>query len=324
MTQSQPPAEELLGFDNPQYDLAAKNVLSERSVAAYILKATVPEFKKANIKEIAEKYIEGDIQVSKVPVNPGKTNAAKRPKKIKGLRNEAGDVTEGWITFDIVFHAITPDEGERIRLIINIEAQKTYSEATLKYILTKRAVFYASRLISSQKETEFTGSDYSEVKKVYTIWICMESPTDKSIINHYRLTEHNLVGKYKEPQENYDLINIVMVYLAPGPVRNKTLAMLQVIFQETEKTAEEKSEILRKKFDIEVSAEMEEELRTMCNLSEGIYERGVTQGIAQGEENKTIEMIKKLWKKGMDVGFIKDVPSWTEEQIMKVVKKEKN
>ena len=324
MTQSQPPAEELLGFDNPQYDLAAKNVLSERSVAAYILKATVPEFKKANIKEIAEKYIEGDIQVSKVPVNPGKTNAAKRPKKIKGLRNEAGDVTEGWITFDIVFHAITPDEGERIRLIINIEAQKTYSEATLKYILTKRAVFYASRLISSQKETEFTGSDYSEVKKVYTLWICMESPTDKSIINHYRLTEHNLVGKYKEPQENYDLINIVMVYLAPGPVRNKTLAMLQVIFQETEKTAEEKSEILRKKFDIEVSAEMEEELRTMCNLSEGIYERGVTQGIAQGEENKTIEMIKKLWKKGMDVGFIKDVTSWTEEQIMKVVKKEKN
>lgn len=316
MTQSQPPAEELLGFDNPQYDLAAKNVLSERSVAAYILKATVPEFKKANIKEIAEKYIEGDIQVSKVPVNPGKTNAAKRPKKIKGLRNEAGDVTEGWITFDIVFHAITPDDGERIRLIINIEAQKTYSEATLKYILTKRAVFYASRLISSQKETEFTGSDYSEVKKVYTIWICMESPTDKSIINHYRLTEHNLVGKYKEPQENYDLINIVMVYLAPGPVRNKTLAMLQVIFQETEKTAEEKSEILRKKFDIEVSAEMEEELRTMCNLSEGIYERGVTKG----EEN----IIKNLWEKGMDVEFIKDVTKWTEEQIMKVVKKTKN
>ena len=320
MTQSQPPAEELLGFDNPQYDLAAKNVLSERSVAAYILKATVPEFKKANIKEIAEKYIEGDIQVSKVPVNPGKTNAAKRPKKIKGLRNEAGDVTEGWITFDIVFHAITPDDGERIRLIINIEAQKTYSEATLKYILTKRAVFYASRLISSQKETEFSGSDYSEVKKVYTIWICMESPTDKSVINHYRLTERHLVGKYKEPQENYDLINIVMVYLAPGPVRNKTLAMLQVIFQETDKTAEEKSEILRKKFDIEVSAEMEEELRTMCNLSEGIYERGM----AQGAEAKTIEVIMNLWNAGKDLSIIKIASGWTEEKIMRVIKKDKN
>ena len=39
----------------------------------------------------------------------------------------------------------------------------------MKYILMKRAVFYGSRLISAQKETEFSDSDYSEVKNVYTI-----------------------------------------------------------------------------------------------------------------------------------------------------------
>ena len=314
MNENRTPADELLGFNNPQYDLAAKRILSERAVAAYLLKGTVSEFKQASLADIAEKYIEGDIQVSAVPVNPGKTNAM--PKKIKGLRNEIGDVTEGWTTFDVIFHAVTPETGERIRLIINIEAQKTFSESTLRYILMKRAVFYGSRLISAQKETEFTGSDYSDVKKVYTIWICMESPTDRSVINHYRMTERHLVGKYKEPQEHYDLLNIVMVYLAPGPVRNRMLSVLQVIFQETTKTAEEKSEILRKKFDIEVTAEMEEELRTMCNLSEGIYERGA--------ENKTIEIIQKLWNKGMDVDFIKDVTNWTEEKIMKVIKKEHN
>ena len=274
MPQKKMPADRLLGFKNPQYDLAAKRILSERAVAAYLLKGTVPEFKEASLADIAEKYIEGDIQVSAVPVNPGKTNTVAAPKKIKGLRNEAGAPTEGWTTFDVIFHAITPETGERIRLIINIEAQKTYSETALKYILMKRAVFYGSRLISAQKETEFSGSDYSGVKKVYTIWICMESPTDRSIINHYRMTERHVVGKYKEPRENYDLLNIVMVYLAPGPVRNRMLSMLQVIFQETQKSAEEKSKILRKKFDIEVTAEMEEELRTMCNLSEGIYERG--------------------------------------------------
>ena len=185
----------------------------------------------------------------------------------------------------------------------------------MKYILMKRAVFYGSRLISAQKETEFSGSNYSKVKKVYTIWICMESPMDKSIINHYRMTEHHLVGKYKEPQENYDLLNIVMVYLASGPVRNRMLSMLQVIFQETNKSAEEKSKILKKKFDIEVTVEMEEELRTMCNLSEGIYERGMAQGITKEKEN----VIKSLWEKGMDVDFIKDVTKWTEEQIIKVI-----
>ncbi|TYZ27328.1 nuclease [Selenomonas caprae] len=319
MQHNQMPADKLLGFNNPQYDLAAKRILSERAVAAYLLKGTVPEFKEASLGDIADKYIEGDIRVSNVPINPGKTNTVAKPKKIKGLRNEVGDVTEGWTTFDVIFHAVTPETGERIRLIINIEAQKTFSESTLKYILMKRAVFYGSRLISAQKETEFRGSDYSEVKKVYTIWICMESPTDKSVINHYRMAERHLVGKYKEPQENYDLLNIVMVYLAPGPVRNRLLSMLQVIFQETTKTAEEKSEILRKKFDIEVTAEMEKELRTMCNLSEGIYERGMARGIELGEEN----VVKNLWKKGMGIDFIKEVTNWTEEQIMKVIKKEK-
>lgn len=132
------------------------------------------------------------------------------------------------------------------------------------------------------------------------------------------------VGKYKEPQENYDLLNIVMVYLAPGPVRNRMLSMLQVIFQETNKSAEEKSKILKKKFDIEVTAEMEEELRTMCNLSEGIYERGIAQGIAQGAENKTVEVIMNLWNAGKDLSIIKIASGWTEEQIMKVIKKDKN
>ena len=231
------------------------------------------------------------------------------------MRNEVGDPTEGWTTFDVIFHAVAPETNERIRLVINIEAQKTFSESTLKYILLKRAVFYGSRLISAQKETEFSGSDYNGVKKVYTIWICMESPIEKSVINHYRLTERQVFGKYKEPQDNYDLLNIVMIYLAKGPVRNRMLSMLQVIFQETTKSAEEKSEILKKKFDIEVTSEMEEELRTMCNLSEGIYE----QGMASGAEAKTIEIVTNLWKKGMSIEFIKDVTNWTEEQIMRVV-----
>ena len=319
MQEKKSPAEKLLGFNNPQYDQAAKNILSEKPVAAYLLKGVVPEFKDASLKDIADKYIEGEIQVSSVPVNPGKTNTMARPRKIQGLRNEIGALGEGWNTFDVIFHALTPEAGERIRLIVNFEAQKTFSEAALKYILMKRAVFYGSRLISAQKETEFSGSDYNGVKKVYTIWICMESPADRSIINYYRMTEHHLVGKYKEPQENYDLLNIVMVYLAPGPVRNRMLSMLQVIFQETTKSAEEKSKILKEKFDIDVTAEMEKELRTMCNLSEGIYERGMAQGIMQEKEN----VINNLWNAGTELSIIKIASGWTEEQIMKVIQKDR-
>ena len=69
---------------------------------------------------------------------------------------------------------------------------------------------------------------------------------------------------------------------------------------------------------------MEEELRTMCNLSEGIYERGMAQGITQGITQEKENVIKNLLRKGMDIEFIKDVTNWTEEQIMKVIKKDKN
>ena len=34
-------------------------------------------------------------------------------------------------------------------------------------------------MISSQKGIEFTNSDYDKIKKVYTIWICMEAHREK-------------------------------------------------------------------------------------------------------------------------------------------------
>ena len=56
----------------------------------------------------------------------------------------------------------------------------------------------------------------------------------------------------------------------------------------------------------------------MCNLSEGIYERGMSQGMSQGmargAENKLIEVIMNLWNAGTDMATIKIASGWTEEQ----------
>ena len=41
------------------YDKAAKGVLSQKKVLAYILKRTVPEFESASLDDIANIYIEG-------------------------------------------------------------------------------------------------------------------------------------------------------------------------------------------------------------------------------------------------------------------------
>ena len=313
------PEDKLLGYSNPEYDQSAKRLLSEKPVMAYILKGTVPEFRDSSLSDIADKYIEGEVQVSAVPVSPDKTNTVGR--KLKGLRNEDGSPTEGWITFDILFHAVAPETGERIQLIVNVEAQKTYSRKKLKYILMKRGVYYAARLISAQKETEFSGKDYNGIKKVYTIWICMESPTEKSIINHYRLTEHQVYGKYREDRENYDLINIVMVYLAKGPVRNRMLALLQLLFKETKKSAAEKKKLLQSKYDIDVTSDMEEEMRTMCNLSEGIAEEAWADGMAQGMERGMAQGMERGMAQGMERGKAQEAERKTLRFVINLLKK---
>ena len=51
------------------YDKAAKDVLSQQKVLAYILKRTVPEFESASLDDIANIYIEGTPEVSTGPVS---------------------------------------------------------------------------------------------------------------------------------------------------------------------------------------------------------------------------------------------------------------
>lgn len=282
------------------YDKAAKNVLSQKKVLAYILKRTVPEFESASLDDIANIYIEGKPEVSTVPVSKDKTNAVRHAlerqdtPKIKGTQNEDNSITEGSIVFDVLFRAKAPVTHEIITLIINVEAQKHLKPKKKTggtYPLLKRAVYYASRLISSQKGTEFTNSDYDKIKKIYTIWICMEAPHGKSAINRYQLKEQHLLHRYKEPCQNYDLIGIVFVYLGNSKVKDQLINLLDLMFKSS-KNASEKITALHNDFGIDLTKEGEEDLEIMCNLGEGLYEDGVMKGKQEGKIESALEMLK--------------------------------
>lgn len=63
------------------------------------------------------------------------------------------------------------------------------------YSLTKRAAYYAARMLSRQMGTVFTGSDYGKLQKVYTIWICLEPPKKKQdTITVFFMEPEHLVG----------------------------------------------------------------------------------------------------------------------------------
>ena len=136
-------------------------------------------------------------------------------------------------------------------------------------------------MISSQYGTEFEGSSYQKIKKVYSIWICTDVPKNrKNTINHYRMTEHYMVGKAVEKPENYDLINIVMLCLGDPESKkaNRILRLFSKILL-TEGNAIEKKRFLEEEYGIKMTSDLGQEVDTMCNLSEGIEQRGIEKGI---------------------------------------------
>lgn len=188
--------------DSAGYDAACKRVLSEKAILARIMKSCLEEYKDCDVNDIAEKYIEGQPQVSAVPVLPDEGGTV-----ISGMDTEDKSVREGTVTYDIRFRAIVPDSEEQIALIINVEAQNDFYPG---YPLIKRGIYYCCRMISSQYGREFTGSHYEKIKKVYSIWICMKPPQYReNTITRYRLVEEYLVGEGKEPIRNYDLRKIL-------------------------------------------------------------------------------------------------------------------
>ena len=149
-----------LAGKNPEYDRIAKKLLANRTILAWILKYCVEEFKESEISDIRDKYIQGTPEVASTPVLPDATNAGKA-NYIQGDANEDVTATEGQVTFDIRFRAITPAD-EPLELIINVEAQKN---ANPGYPLLKRAMYYCSRLISSQHGVDFDKSHYEKIKR---------------------------------------------------------------------------------------------------------------------------------------------------------------
>lgn len=265
---------------NARYDAACKSLLSEKAILAWIMKSCMEEYRACTIAEIMDQYIEGSPEVSSVAVMPDETNA---PSRVSGAGSEDATITEGTVFFDIRFRARKPGSGERIGLIINVEAQNDFYPG---YPLTKRGFYYCGRMISSQYGREFVDSHYEDIKKVYSVWICMSPPKRRgNTITRYSIQEEALVGNATEKRENYDLMSVVMIGLGdPGEEDCQGLLKLLEVLLSSERELEEKKKILEEEFQIEVTKTLEREVSEMCNLSKGVEEKGIKKGLEQGIE----------------------------------------
>ena len=259
------------------YDNACKRLLASKIILAWIMKSCLEEYRDCEISEIASKYIEGEAQISEAAVHPDEEAES---LQIRGLNTEDSTINEGTVTYDIRFRAIVPGTGERISLIINVEAQNDFYPG---YPIVKRNLYYCCRLVSSQYGTEFANSHYEKIKKVYSIFICMNPPNyRKNTINQYSIQEENLIGEFGENVEYYDLLTGIIICL--GDVDDKMTGILKLleVLLSSERGTKEKQKILQEEFGIRMTQELEREVSEMCNLSDGVEQKGIAKGIAKG------------------------------------------
>ena len=300
-----------------QYDNSAKRLIAHKIVLAWILIRTVEEFKGMEPLEVAA-LIEGIPYISAVPVEPGLTNAVhfQNGQRLVGFNTENQELNEGLVRFDIVFYVRMKDGLSQI--IINVEAQK---DEPGEYEILNRAVFYVSRLISSQKERDFENSSYDDIKCVYSIWICMNM--EENTMSHIHLTKEDLIGSY-EWKGNLDLLNIIMIGLAKElPEHDETYELHRLLgaLLSRELTVDEKLDIIGKEYDIPLEENFRKDMSTMCNLSHGVKEEGIAIGRAEGEAG----LITKMYKNGLSIELIASATDKTIEEVKTIIEgKEKS
>lgn len=194
-----------------QYDEKAKKILAQKGFLSQILVRTIDELKGLKPNQVVQ-LIEGEPYVGVVPVEPGMTNIVigeDDGEKIYGMNTEDSEINESLIRFDIIFYVRLRDGLSQ--MIINIEAQKEEPSA---YNLINRGIFYVSRMISSQKNRDFKKSNYNDIKKVYSIWICMNM--EENCQEKIHLTREQIVGTHQWAGD-IDLINIMLIGIKSNP-----------------------------------------------------------------------------------------------------------
>lgn len=273
-----------------QYDHHIRNLLRFRQVISHILIKTLREYRTLSPQEAA------------VLIDPAHADAMLVGESIEDAVPE-----EGAVLYDLRFSAEIPvpeeavsdsaaktktdsgrmknrPAGKSLCLLINLEAQKKFYQ---KYRLVTRGIFYGARMLSSQLGREFSHSNYQKLKKVCSIWICLNAPNSiGNSLTEYRITKHDEIGFMKEQENDYDKLSVILICLntkkglgKPGSLHHFLNVLLSPVMD-----VDEKERILSQIYGITIKDEIRKELVSMCNLGEAIEENALRKGRSQGRK----------------------------------------
>lgn len=297
------------------YDANIKFLLADKQILARILKYAIQEFHDMPIEDIMSS-IGKDIEIGTKPLDAGLSNMG----RVHISNTEDNIPGEGKIFFDIRFSAYHKES--EMKFLINLEAQRSSDPSKLGYHLENRIIFYLARMISAQKQTEFYHSEYDSLKKVRSIWLCLNNSEDGDSIEEIRLSRKAVFGNRENPYD-VDLMRGIIINVRNGETikdsQNVLISMLEKLLSKD--SVEEKKRILTEKYGMVMTTELEGRMQTMCNWSEAIkeisYEEGIKKGIKEGIEKG----IEKGMEKGMEKGIEKGIEEGIEKERLNAIKR---
>ena len=309
-------------------DAQSKTLLRSKEVLAVILQEVVAEYQGYSRREIMD-FIQADSIVDGKEVSPGRTNSL-----IQGDSAEFVQLNEKTSNFDLAFRAKNPllsTEDVLVSLHVDVEPQKTYRPG---YPIEKRGLYYLARSLSSQLSLAIETTDYGQLEKCYSIWICRDDipQKDRYSISFYEVVNTKNVGGSTVDKENYDLMTLVIIKLGNkeynGEKGHEGFDLLHFLNAIMYPHGEDFIGTISDYIDFSENEELWKENPRMFSLSQCIFEDGLEEGIEQGIEalirnnlqegipkERTIENLSKFY------GLTKEK---AEEYFVKAAEKQKN
>ncbi len=279
-----------------QYDGHVKKLLSFRQVISQILTRTLAEYEGYTPQEAA-RWIEPET----IPDLEEKEECSETEEDFMVGRSEVSEKPgEGSTIYDLRFQIQTPEPaGRRSELLVNLEAQKKF---WMQYRIVTRGIFYAAKMLTEQYGRYFSHSSYQKLRKVYSVWICMNAPDNVgNAMVEYKISKNDRIGNVPEEVKSYDKLSVILICLntKKGSGEEGSLHHFLNVLLSPVLKPEEKAEIFSRVYGIRMEKEIRKELEGMCNLGEAIEEEAMKRGKKEGKREGRAESLVKSVESAM-------------------------
>lgn len=270
-------------------DAYSKTILRNKEVLAVILREVVTEYEGYTRKEVMD-FIETDSITAESEVSPGRTNT-----QVQGDSAEFIHLNEKTSYFDLAFRAKNPVLSKKdvfISLHMDIEPQKDYRPG---YPVEKRGIYYLARRLSSQLSLTTETTDYGQLEKCYSIWICRDNIPKKAqySVSVYEMTNTKNTCSYKVKEEHYNLMTLVIIKLGNvvynGKKEEEYYELLRFLDTIMSPHKEDFMDTVKEYIDFSQNKELWKEVTHVTGLGLSIFNEGLIKGREEGKEEGKLE-----------------------------------